>query len=182
MTLAAQIVRPIAITAGEYEELPELEVRVEVVDGYVHVSPSPQPTHQDVVLNLTVALKSVCPPELKCVFGIDVRLADDPLHVRIPDLVVVRRPVRRVRRPDQVLLAVEVISPGTRTIDRAHKRAEYAAAGIPHYWIVDWADGVSLEVLHLADGRYESQGVFKDVPVRVEFPFPCTIDLASLAQ
>lgn len=37
---------------------------------------------------------------------------------RIPDLVVVRAEAEGVLRPHQVVLAVEVISPGTVTVDR----------------------------------------------------------------
>lgn len=36
-----------------------------------------------------------------------------------------------------VLLAVEIISPGSRSVDLHLKPYEYAEAGIPHYWVVD---------------------------------------------
>ena len=35
-----------------------------------------------------------------------------------------------------LLLAVEIISPGSEAIDQVVKVAEYAAAGIPRYWTV----------------------------------------------
>ena len=37
-------------------------------------------------------------------------------------------------RPD---LAVEVISPGSRRYDSVRKRADYAAIGVPEYWLID---------------------------------------------
>lgn len=53
------------------------------------------------------------------------------------------------------LLAVEVLSPGTRRVDLVMIRSEYADAGIPHYWIVDL--GVStLEALAFSGDGYES--------------------------
>ena len=43
-------------------------------------------------------------------------------------------------------LAIEVLSPSTRHIDREEKAAEYAEAGVTEYWIVD-PEGRSIEVL-----------------------------------
>jgi Uma2 family endonuclease len=34
-------------------------------------------------------------------------------------------------------LVVELLSPSTRRRDRGLKMQKYAAAGVPHYWIVD---------------------------------------------
>jgi Uma2 family endonuclease len=36
-----------------------------------------------------------------------------------------------------VVLAVEVVSPGTRRVDRFAKPGEYAAAGIRYYWRIE---------------------------------------------
>jgi len=36
-----------------------------------------------------------------------------------------------------VLLVVEIVSPGSEGVDTVTKRNEYAAAGIPQYWVVD---------------------------------------------
>lgn len=183
MSLALDTAAPIAITASEYEELPdELRKRVEVVDGYAYVSPSPTRTHQRILKRLTAMLDAACPPDLECVPGIDLRLHDEPLHVRIPDLVVLRADAEGVLRPDQVVLAVEVISPGTVTRDRLHKRQEYATAGIPHYWLIDWSDGVAFEALRLVGDRYVSGGVFDTGSAQIASPFPCTIDLDALAR
>lgn len=57
-----------------------------------------------------------------------------------PDVVVLagsRETYRqRRRRPSDVLLLIEVAAASLHT-DSTAKRAEYVAAGIPHYWIVD---------------------------------------------
>ena len=53
-------------------------------------------------------------------------------------------------------LVVEVVSPGKVNEDRdyRYKRSEYAARGIPEYWIVD--PGIArVTVLRLVDGLYE---------------------------
>lgn len=55
------------------------------------------------------------------------------------------------------LLVVEVVSPGKVNEDRdyRYKRSEYAARGIPEYWIVDPAKA-TVTVLTLVDGLYEA--------------------------
>ncbi len=49
------------------------------------------------------------------------------------------------------VLAVEVLSPGTRARDQLLKRGVYAESGIPSYWLVD-PDAPSLTVLWLGEG------------------------------
>ena len=69
--------------------------------------------------------------------------------IREPDLVYYaaghegRYHVQYADPPD---LAIEVLSPSTRRIDREEKAAEYAEAGVTEYWIVD-PEGRSIEVL-----------------------------------
>ncbi|WUI08003.1 Uma2 family endonuclease [Micromonospora sp. NBC_00421] len=47
-------------------------------------------------------------------------------------------PADRFRlRSSDVVLAVEIVTPGTRRVDRFAKPGEYAAAGIPFYWRIE---------------------------------------------
>jgi Uma2 family endonuclease len=79
-----------------------------------------------------------------------------------------------------VLLAVEVVSPGSRRTDHVMKRAEYADAGIPHYWIVDLDEPMSLLDCHLAgEFGYVDGGAVTGVFRTIE-PFPLEIDLETL--
>ncbi|MFI5932980.1 Uma2 family endonuclease [Actinoplanes sp. NPDC051494] len=57
---------------------------------------------------------------------------------------------------DGLLLAVEIVSPSSVTMDEVNKMREYAAAGIPRYWIVaqDEAQTVDMYVLG-PDRTYE---------------------------
>ena len=77
---------------------------------------------------------------------------------RIPDLTVWRVPQpRTVWLPlTDLLLAVEIVSPGSAAMDEVVKLREYAAAEIPRYWMVerDAAQTVTLHVLG-ADKAYE---------------------------
>lgn len=184
---------PIALTADEYEELPdELCKRVEVVDGYVHVSPSQTAIHQRIVARLWGTLSAQCPAGMECYIGLDVRFRDVPLHFRTPDLVVVRDPTEGVLRPEQVVLAIEVVSPGSVTTDRLHKRAEYAEAGMRNYWIIDplahsqqsgQSGAVELTALLLSrDEGYWEHRIFTGGIAAIDTPFPCEIDLARLIR
>jgi Uma2 family endonuclease len=77
---------------------------------------------------------------------------------RVPDLTVWSR-----AQPSSVwlptidlLLAIEIVSPGSEAIDQFVKVAEYAGAGIPQYWTVarDKAKTVTMRRLG-SDGGYE---------------------------
>ncbi|MBQ1050269.1 Uma2 family endonuclease [Micromonospora sp. C51] len=72
---------------------------------------------------------------------------------RQPDVLLCRAglPADRSRlRPADVVLAVEVVSPGTRRVDRFAKPGEYAAAGIPFSWRVE-QDPVHVYAYRLGD-------------------------------
>lgn len=82
-----------------------------------------------------------------------------PDHIRKPDIVVtlVENAGREDRRSLHYAdLIVEVVSPSDPKRDLVTKRAEYAAAGVPEYWIADPRDG-SLTVLVLDGGAYREQ-------------------------
>jgi len=57
-------------------------------------------------------------------------------------------------------LVMEVISPGGRTRDLRRKRLEYAAAGIPEYWIID-PKLARITVLRLEGDHYVVHGEFR---------------------
>jgi Uma2 family endonuclease len=152
------------LSADEYDALPE-NSRRELVDGVVHVMATPTPWHQDVVDGLKAALARLVPRHLRVTREVEVRLGD--LLRRNPDVLVVRAQGfdRRVPflRPEQVVLAVEVVSPGSESTDRLVKPVEYALAGIPHYWRVETSTPYSLDVhtYRLVDGaRFVPTGKF----------------------
>ncbi|MGF1513138.1 MAG: Uma2 family endonuclease [Elainellaceae cyanobacterium] len=63
------------------------------------------------------------------------------------------------------LLAVEVISLDTVKRDYRYKRSEYAALGIPEYWIVDPLHSRVI-VLDLNEGLYDEREVASAAPVQ----------------
>ncbi|GAA0920680.1 hypothetical protein GCM10009557_91070 [Virgisporangium ochraceum] len=58
---------------------------------------------------------------------------------------------------DGLLLAIEVISPDSEVIDRVSKKSEYAAAGVPRYWIVDRDKANTVEFQVLGTDSYAAE-------------------------
>lgn len=152
--------------------------RSELVEGVLFVSPQPRQRHQNVLLLLGSQLLSQRPANIRITPEPDVIIdARTPATVRIPDLVICQGPESGTLTAEDVLVAVEILSPGSRRMDLVMKRSEYADAGIPHYWIVD-PDDHRMEMLTLVDGSYIGDWV--DGVVTVSEPFALTIDLDAL--
>jgi Uma2 family endonuclease len=114
----------------------------------------------------------------------DLRLCEDPLLDRQPDVVVYAARTSRDRTIPvaAVLAAVEVVSPGSETADRREKPADYAEAGIPFYWRVEIVGGqpiVHTYALDQAAKVYRDTGAFNGV-VKTRLTFPVEIDLTDI--
>lgn len=63
--------------------------------------------------------------------------------------------------PADTVLVIEVVCPHTETVDRLHKPAEYAAAGIDHYWRIEPRPAVAIHTFQLGpEGTYAFTGKF----------------------
>lgn len=127
------------VTYAEYVASPETTQPVEVVDGRTIVNPNPANPHQYASARLAQILGAAAVASDLCVLvpSGDWVLRRDPLLVRQPDVVVVTR--EQARAPwleSPPVLAVEVLSPGSRERDLVAKRREYAEAGLGWYWLV----------------------------------------------
>lgn len=131
-------------TADELDELPDDGQRWEIIRGAVFVTPAPATLHQRAIRLLLLELNDLAES-----LGLEVMLspsdvrADEYTQVQ-PDLYVVpcRYPGRGATRWEvmqHVVLAIEVLSPGTTQLDREKKRELYLAEGVAEYWIVDLA-------------------------------------------
>ncbi|MCP2317461.1 putative restriction endonuclease [Nocardia amikacinitolerans] len=121
------------------------------------------------------------------------------------DIVLWEVPRATIRRPDVALfdcvpsevrpvparhlkIAVEVISPSQVKTDRLEKMSEYAAAGIPWYWLVSVSDTevISIETYGLDHGvgHYRLARILKpgtafavDLPIRIQIDWEQLTDL-----
>jgi Uma2 family endonuclease len=191
--MSIQPVMPLrAMTVAEYLAIGEVESGyTELEEGRLVLAASPVPDHGVATVEFAVQLRPQLPPELEIIADMDVDLelapADAPGSVRRPDLILVQRSARRrvrrdggIIRASEVVVAVEVLSPSSRRLDQIGKRAEYADAGIPYYWIVDLDEPVSLIACHLAgEFGYVDGGAVTGI-FRTTDPFPVEIDLDAL--
>ncbi|MFD2467330.1 Uma2 family endonuclease [Amycolatopsis silviterrae] len=173
------------LTLDDWADLPEHpEVRFEVVEGALSVSPRPMSLHQLIISRLPYVLTTQLPPELVAVGEFEAVLAEVPPTVRVPDVLVapsdlIEANVPRVEASD-VSLVVEVLSPGTKDVDQGAKLFEYADAGIEHYWIVDLDPPVSLLAYRLIDGDYENFGEYSGGVALEVAGTPVKFDLNAL--
>lgn len=75
-------------------------------------------------------------------------------------------------------LAVEVLSPSSRSIDHVLKREMYEQAGVLAYWIVD-PSVPSVTVWELADGTYGEALLVTDTAT-LSAPFVVSVNVADL--
>jgi Uma2 family endonuclease len=176
------------LTLDEWDELPEdVSRRFELVDGVLQMSPSPASPHQVAATLLCAQLNAALMPQsLIAIAAVDVALVESfPPLVRTPDVVVVSLADARTGpkryRGGQVLLAVEMVSPGSARVDRVAKMAEYAEAGIPAYWIVDTtSEPITLDGFELSGNTYRPDVAAATGEVELTAPAPVTLDLAAL--
>jgi Uma2 family endonuclease len=129
------------VSEEEYLALPESNQPMELIDGEVMLSPSPELRHQRIVTRMVVSLERWVEAERA-----EVTVTQSPLDVRLgpgrivqPDVMVFMPPLP-VGTPipiDQIpTICIEVLSRNT-TYDRVTKRYLYAEAGVREYWVVD---------------------------------------------
>ncbi|GAB3673327.1 Uma2 family endonuclease [Saccharopolyspora tripterygii] len=173
------------MTLAEFDELPEDNSRrYELQEGVLHVTPKAAGYHQFVLTRLSAVLDRILPEGWAAISEPEVVITRTyPPTVRIPDVIVLSLD-RVLEQPTRfhaqdVALAVEVVSPGSRRVDNLVKRAEYAEVGIPFYWILNITDRPRLVEHRLIDGVYKETfngtGVFM-----TEQPFDLRIDLDAL--
>lgn len=170
----------------DYEDLshaPDDGLRYELLDGEVHVTPSPRPRHQRVSRRLQRVLEAYFEErELGEVFNAPVDVLLGEHDVVVPDLVVVSDPAQVTDRAIEgaPLLLVEILSPTTARRDRSIKSHRYAEFGVPHYWIADPAKH-TLECYRLKLQRYELAASGEGAAHMTHPDFPeLVIDLSTI--
>ncbi len=156
-----------------YSNLSDMEGRYELVNGeLVELPPESRLNSTIAVRILLLLIAAGTPVELihpgKCEVQVPILQANDAAN-RFPDLVVLRpehleltqrRLTITLDMPPPQFIA-EVVSPGKTNRDRdyIHKSAQYAAIGVPEYWLIAPQQHI-ITVLKLKDGSYVEVGQF----------------------
>lgn len=152
------------LTLSDYLAIEEIyEGQQEFGDGEIIKMPPESNLNALISVFLLVSLSRFVPMTWLRHKDVEIVVAG---RVRMPDLMILGEDLAAVLLASgrstitedmpAPLLAVEVVSPGKANEDRDYrfKRSEYAARGIPEYWIVD-PTRATVMVLILVDGLYE---------------------------
>lgn len=169
-------------TVDDLEQLDDDE-RYEVVDGRLEVSPKERLGNTMAAKRLEQQLDAQAPPGIEAVREMTVRLGSNS---RIADIALLRtggvsRDQRVGCEAADVLLVVEVVCPSSSRRDRVEKPPDYAAAGIPAYWLVEPDPVLELYTFALVDGVNRPDRVLTGVG-EVAVPYAMTIDVPALAR
>ncbi len=149
------------------------------------MSPLSAIPHFRLIKEVTNLLDRTCPDlAWEALPGARVRLWTD--HIREPDVVVIRAGLqgKKVDVAD-VLMLVEVTSPGNFRQDMIVKHGDYAEAGVPFYLRIDLHKGLdelTASAFELVDGVYLEIASAPDGVLRLPRPWPVEADLRALAR
>ncbi len=140
---------------------------IEFTDGILEFLPMPDRIHQDLVKWLFKRLdRFLDSANSGAAYFAPLRVKTDDTKYREPDVVYLsnereRQYPDRSRPPFGADLVMEVVSEGedARNRDLQQKPIDYAAAGIPEYWIVD-PENRTITILSLDGTEYFPRGVF----------------------
>ncbi|MFD1662877.1 Uma2 family endonuclease [Streptomyces caeni] len=172
-------------TADDLDRLPNLPPHTELIDGSL-VFVSPQTSfHMRTIRLLDIALLDQAPDGFDVYREFTVTL--DRHNRPEPDVLVVRAGADTGPRdtrllPEDVILAVEVVSEDSVQRDREAKPHKYAAAGIPHFWRVEENNALPVVYAYELDPSakaYVPTGIHHD-KLSLTVPFPLDIDLTAI--
>jgi Uma2 family endonuclease len=170
------------LTYADLERMPDDGRRYELVDGMLLVSPAPSLLHQRVVRKMLLLLDSLTPVEWEA-FTAPFDVVLDEHTTFEPDVLVARMSDLTPRNlPAPPVLAVEVLSPSTRTIDLTTKHARLRDFGCLHYWVVD-PDEPSVLAWELVAGEYVEVGsAVGEETMRLPRPFAVEVTPQRLIE
>ncbi|WP_216894060.1 Uma2 family endonuclease [Nocardia alni] len=196
----ADNLQPEPITVEIWRRLPEeFSRRVEVVNGNaVRCEPATR-AHQKAARQITNMIEEAARDYMRanpedCLdtdAGLEVVLWEVPrATIRRPDAALFECAPNEARPlpARHIKVIIEVISYDNAKSDRIEKMAEYAAAGIPWYWIVTLEDnsvhGIEVHVLDHQTRAYKfvrelrpDLGAAVDVPIRIRIDWDRLTDL-----
>ncbi len=131
----------------DYEALGEF--RGEYVDGELVVSPEPTLRHQTITANVWRRVRDQLPPAVDAAIAWGFRPGGAEVEFA-PDVMVFTKGEDKRLTASLPHLLVEVLSSDP-SRDLVGKAAEYAAAGVRRYWVID-PEGPEIVEFHLPAG------------------------------
>ena len=141
-------------TRRDYEALPE-GFPAQLIDGWLVKEPAPTYDHQRLAARILRKLQDFVGADLALPSPVDVLI--DDVNVYQPDVVVLREaPPGSDHYVGVPLIAVEVLSPSSRSHDRDVKARRLIGIGVAEVWLVDplerTIEVVSAEAYQQSDG------------------------------
>jgi Uma2 family endonuclease len=148
----------------DYLNLPDDGRRHEIVDGEHYMTPAPQTLHQIVSRNIErILLDYVEDNDMGQILDAPIDVVLSETTVVQPDILFIGKKRERIIKrnfiegpPD---LIIEILSPGSESLDRHTKMKHYAIFGVREYWLIDYESRV-LEQYVLKGRFFERKGVF----------------------
>ncbi|MGP4046511.1 Uma2 family endonuclease [Streptomyces sp. 2A115] len=174
-------------TVDDLFTLPDLPPHTELIDGSL-VFVSPQRDFHSTMIDLLVTglRRSARSVHAEVKVRREMTVILDHRNGPEPDISVVRSDAvtgsNQTRfEAEGVLLAVEVVSPDSESRDRDTKPRKYAAAGIPHFWLVEMAGGDQHPVVRVYEldpvtKTYAPTGIHHD-QLKISAPYDIDIDI-----
>jgi Uma2 family endonuclease len=175
-------------TADDFLAMTGLPEHTQLIDGSL-IFVSPQEKWHSRVINLLVTeADRQAPGHLRADREMAVRLGER--QVPEPDVVVVTAGAYDREKPstyywaDDVLLAIEVVSPDSEERDRDTKPRKYAAAGIRYFWRVEREEDGAVIYTYERDpatGCYGLTGIHHG-HLSVNAPYDLEIELTGIGR
>ena len=151
-------------TYQDYCQLPD-EVRAEILDGELLMSPSPFRKHQSISREIEFRLcQWVKTHPLGEVYNAPFDVVLSQYDIVQPDLLYISYERKSILTEANVQgapdLVIEILSSGDKKRDTVKKKAIYEKYGVKEYWIVD-PDTETISVFILEEKVFQEKGIYK---------------------
>ena len=160
--------KPIKFTYEDYLHFPE-DKRYEIIDGEVHMVPSPGPYHQDISWRLELTISTFVEKNgLGKIYHAPLDVVFSETDVVQPDIMFISKERLNIITEKNVQgapdLIVEIISPTSEYRDRVIKRKLYSKYEVKEYWLVD-LEKKEVEVMSLKESGLETVKIYKKTDI-----------------
>jgi Uma2 family endonuclease len=151
----------------------------ELINGIIYMSPAPLLNHQDTLLSLgSLMFNFVKRKKLGKIYVAPVDVYLNSKNAYQPDIVFVSEQNKGILKGDGIYgapdLVVEILSPGTKSVDLTKKKSVYEKSGVKEYWVIEPVTKACVG-FRLVDAKYKelpsSKGKFTSIVLKQAFNF-----------